>query len=47
MWNSRAETAFAGLKIAMTSALVLGLPNFKLQFCVETDASDVGIGTML
>ncbi|XP_047979333.1 uncharacterized protein LOC125221252 [Salvia hispanica] len=47
VWSDGAETAFVTLKKAMTSAPVLRLPDFELQFCVETDASDVGIGAVL
>lgn len=47
IWTDDAGTSFGALKTAMTSAPVLRLPNFELQFCVETDASDAGIGAVL
>lgn len=47
VWSEEAESAFTDLKRPMTSAPVLRLPNFGLPFCVETNASDVGIGAVL
>jgi hypothetical protein len=46
-WDTVAQVAFDKLKAAMTSTLVLALPDFIQQFIVETDASNVGLGTVL
>ena len=46
-WSPDASAAFQTLKLAMTSAPMLSLPDFNKTFCVETDASDVGIGAVL
>lgn len=43
-WTEEATEAFERLKHAMTTVLVLTLPNFELPFILETDASDFGIG---
>uniref|UniRef100_A0A0A9HJE1 Reverse transcriptase/retrotransposon-derived protein RNase H-like domain-containing protein n=1 Tax=Arundo donax TaxID=35708 RepID=A0A0A9HJE1_ARUDO len=46
-WTASQEQAFADLKQIMTQAPVLALPNFDEPFILETDASGLGIGTVL
>jgi len=46
-WPLLAQQAFDKLKQAMTQTPVLALPNFQLQFTVETDACAEGIGAVL
>ena len=46
-WNSAAEAAFIELKNRFVSAPVLVHPDPELQFVVEVDASDTGLGGVL
>jgi hypothetical protein len=46
-WTSDHETAFQTLKMALIQTPVLALPNFSQSFCVETNASDLGVGAVL
>jgi hypothetical protein len=46
-WTPMADTAFHTLKTALINAPVLAIPDFSRPFVVETDASKMGIGTVL
>ncbi|PWA71682.1 hypothetical protein CTI12_AA283380 [Artemisia annua] len=46
-WDERESTAFEVLKQQLSTAPILGLPNFDQTFIVETDASSDGIGAVL
>lgn len=46
-WTDTTLRAFEQLKAAMLSAPILALPDFGKTFVVKTDASDVGIDTVL
>jgi len=46
-WDQTCENAFTTLKERLCSNPVCCLPNFELQFVLQTDASDEGIGAIL
>ncbi|KAI3357228.1 hypothetical protein L3Q82_015689 [Scortum barcoo] len=46
-WGPRAEEAFQRLKRMSTTAPVLTMPDPQLQFIVEVDASNEGVGAVL
>lgn len=46
-WDDNAQQAFNTLKTAIISAPVLFLPDFSIQFILQTDASDTGMGAVL
>lgn len=45
--NNKADTAFRRFKQALVSASVLSSHDFTKQFCIQCDASDVGLGAVL
>ena len=47
IWTPKAETAFLNLKKWFVSAPILVEPDPSLQFVVEADASDTGVGAIL
>ena len=46
-WSPQADLAFKRLWESFNSAPILTLPDISLQFVVEVDASDLGIGAVL
>ena len=47
VWASEHQKAFDALKLDLTTAPVLGYPNFEREFILETDASLRGLGAVL
>jgi hypothetical protein len=46
-WTNTEQVVFQTLKTALVSASVLALPDFTVQFVIETDTSDTRIGAVL
>lgn len=46
-WNAQDDEAFKKIKLALTTSLVLQLPDFTQPFIIETDTSGVGLGAVL
>lgn len=47
IWNEKAQQSLDKLKLAMTKAPGLSLPDFQKQFVVQTDAFGTGMGAVL
>jgi len=45
-WGERQEQAFALLKVKLTKATILTLPNFSKTFELQCDVSVVGVGVV-
>jgi len=46
-WDAKEQEAFEGLKMAVTTAPVLVLPQDSKPFCIEADSSDFASGAVL
>ena len=46
-WTSSAQEAFDNLKLALSIAPVLALPNSDIPFTIESDAFGMGMGAVL
>ena len=47
IWDSEAQAAFEELRQRLTAAPILGYPDPRLEYILDTDASDVGVGAVL
>ena len=46
-WSTAQHQAFNSLKLALTTAPVLKLPDFERQFVVTTNTSDAAVGAIM
>ena len=46
-WRDEQQLAFEQLKVALTTSPVLGCPQSEGTFCLDTDASERGLGAVL
>lgn len=47
VWSVRCQEAFEKLKAVLKNSPVLKAPDFEQPFCITTDASDIGAGSVL
>lgn len=47
VWTTEADNALNQLKILLTSAPILAMPDFRKEFIMECDASNTGVGGVL
>lgn len=47
VWSDECEGAFRTIKEFLASAPVMSCPDFDRPFCIQTDASDYGLGAVL
>ena len=47
VWGNDQQASFEALKECLIKAPILKFPNFEKEFCIETDASIVGLGAVL
>lgn len=47
VWSTEAEQAFNQIKESLITAPILSNPNFDLPFCIQADASDQAIASIL
>ena len=47
IWSDKCKTAFEKIKAILSNSPVLSAPDFRKQFKLYVDASDVGVGAVL
>lgn len=47
VWTDEADKALSALKILLTSAPILAMPDFSKEFIMECDSSNTGVGGVL
>ncbi len=45
-WSTKSHATFEALKLVVTQAPILALPNFSQPFIIECDATGLGIGAV-